>query len=84
MRPATCSPNTVINDDGRCCGHVDLGALGVAGRWADLAVAMLSLSWNYPGRIRHAEFFAAYGIEPDPARIDYYRRLWRAEDAASR
>jgi aminoglycoside phosphotransferase len=21
---------------------------------------------------------------PDPARIDYYRRLWRAEDGASR
>ncbi len=79
-----CSPNTLVDDDGRCCGHVDLGALGTADRWADLAVATLSLEWNYPGRSRDAEFFAAYGIEPDPARIDYYRRLWRAEDAASR
>jgi kanamycin kinase len=31
-----------------------------------------------------AGFFAAYGIEPDPTRIDYYRRLWQAEDDTSR
>jgi kanamycin kinase len=55
-----CSPNTLINDHGRCCGHVDFGALGVADRWADLAVATLSLQWNYPGRVWDAEFFAAY------------------------
>jgi kanamycin kinase len=57
--------------------------LGVADRWADLAVATLSLSWNYPGRLWDAEFFASYGVEPDPARIDYYRRLWQAEDDTS-
>ncbi|HEY2501572.1 MAG TPA: phosphotransferase [Mycobacterium sp.] len=79
-----CSPNTLIDDDGRCCGHVDFGDLGVADRWADLAVAALSLGWNYPGRVRDAEFFAAYGIEPDPTRMDYYRRLWQAEDVTSR
>ena len=43
-----CAPNTLIDDDGRCCGHVDLDALGVADRWADLAVATMSLEWNYP------------------------------------
>lgn len=78
-----CSPNTLIGDDGRCCGHVDFGDLGVADRWADLAVATLSLSWNYPGRSWEAEFFAAYGVDPDPSRIDYYRRLWQAEDLDS-
>jgi len=78
-----CSPNTVIDDDGRCCGHVDFDSLGVADRWADLAVATLSLRWNYPGRVWDAEFLAAYGVEPDPLRIDYYRRLWQAEDDAS-
>jgi len=55
---------------------------------ADLAVATLSLGWNYPGRDREAEFFGAYGARPDPARIDYYRRRWQAfdhtSDAASR
>jgi len=35
----TCAPNTLIGDDGRCTGHVDLGALGIADRWADLARA---------------------------------------------
>jgi kanamycin kinase len=78
-----CSPNTVIDDDGRCCGHVDFGSLGVADRWADLAVATLSLRWNYPGRVWDAEFLAAYGVEPDPLRINYYRRLWQAEDDAA-
>ncbi len=78
-----CAPNTLIGDDGRCCGHVDLGDLGVADRWADLAVATLSLGWNYPGRGWEAEFFAAYGVRPDPARIDYYRRLWQASDPPS-
>ena len=73
-----CAPNTLIGDDGSCCGHVDFGDLGVADRWADLAVATLSLGWNYPGRDWDAEFFAAYGVKPDPLRIDYYRRLWQA------
>jgi kanamycin kinase len=78
-----CAPNTLIDDEGRCCGHVDLGELGVADRWADLAVATLSLGWNYPGRAWEAEFFSAYGVEPDAARIDYYRRLWQAGDSTS-
>ena len=76
-----CAPNTLIADDGKCCGHVDLGDLGVADRWADLAVATLSLSWNYPGEW-DGELLDAYGVEPDPARIDYYRRLWQASDTA--
>jgi len=39
-----CAPNTLIDDDGTRVGHVDFGSLGVADRWADLAVAMLSLA----------------------------------------
>jgi aminoglycoside phosphotransferase len=74
------SPNTPIDDDGRCCGHVDFGDLGVADRWADLAVAALSLGWNYPGRAWDAEFFAAHGIASDPMRMDYYRRLRQASE----
>jgi kanamycin kinase len=42
-----CAPNTLITEDGRCSGHVDLGDLGVADRWADLAVATWSTEWNY-------------------------------------
>lgn len=45
-----CAPNTLVADDGTWAGHVDLGSLGVADRWADLAVATWSTVWNYgPG-----------------------------------
>nr|WP_314430071.1 hypothetical protein [Microbacterium lacticum] len=32
--------------DGRVLAHVDLGALGVADRWADIAVAAMSTTRN--------------------------------------
>lgn len=41
-----CAPNTMLGGDGRWSGHVDLGAMGVADRWADLAVATWSTNWN--------------------------------------
>ena len=70
-----CAPNTLIDDSGNCSGHVDLGTLGIADRWADLAVATWSLDWNYgPGW--QQVLLDAYGIEPDAQRITYYRRLW--------
>jgi kanamycin kinase len=72
-----CSPNTLLADDGSCSGHVDLGQLGVADRWADLAVATWSTQWNYgPGW--EEELLAAYGVAPDPVRTAYYRLLWDA------
>jgi kanamycin kinase len=77
-----CAPNTLIGDDGRCCGHVDLGDLGVADRWADLAVALLSLSWNYEGSLE-AELLDAYGVAEDRARIEGFQRLWNAGDISS-
>lgn len=70
-----CAPNTLIGPDGHCTGHVDLGALGVADPWADLAVATWSTEWNYgPGWEHH--LLEAYGIEPDDERTRYYRLLW--------
>lgn len=71
----TCVPNTLIADDGSCSGHVDLGALGVADRWADLAIATWSTVWNYgPGW--EEPLLTAYGAEPDHERTAYYRLLW--------
>jgi kanamycin kinase len=71
----SCAPNTLIGDDGRWRGHVDLGELGVADRWADLAVATWSTTWNYgPGW--ETALLDAYGVAPDPARTRYYRLLW--------
>jgi kanamycin kinase len=74
-----CAPNTIIGRDARFVGHVDLGLLGVADRWADLAIASRSLDWNYgPGW--QDEFFAAYGIDRDERRIRRYRALCDSAD----
>ena len=74
----SCAPNTLIGDDGRWSGHVDLGRLGVADRWADLAVATWSTVWNYgPGWEKTV--LDAYGIDEDPERTGYHRRLWDFE-----
>ncbi len=70
-----CAPNTLIDDAGAWVGHVDFGDLAVGDRWADLAIASMSLDWNFGEGHQH-EFFAAYGVEPDQGRIRYYRQLW--------
>jgi kanamycin kinase len=70
-----CAPNTLIADGGRCSGHVDLGDLGVADRWADLAIATWSTEWNY-GTGWEQVLLDAYGIKPDAERTRYYRLLW--------
>jgi len=71
----TCAPNTLIGEDGCCTGHVDLGALGVADRWADLAIATWSTTWNY-GVGWETALLDAYGVGADVERTRYYRLLW--------
>lgn len=45
-----CAPNTLIAKNGQPASVGDLGDMGVADRWADLAVATWSTEWNYdPG-----------------------------------
>ncbi len=72
-----CCPNTLIGDDGRWSGHVDLGALGVGDRWADIAVAAMSTEWNYGpgGRSPSSRRTAS---RPTRERLAYYRALWNA------
>ncbi|HEV2888096.1 MAG TPA: aminoglycoside 3'-phosphotransferase [Jatrophihabitans sp.] len=71
----SCAPNTLLSQDGSWTGHVDLGSLGVADRWADLAIATWSADWNYgPGW--SGRLLEAYGIDADPVRTRYYRLLW--------
>ncbi|WP_258366269.1 aminoglycoside 3'-phosphotransferase [Curtobacterium sp. MCPF17_031] len=73
-----CTPNTLVGDDGRWIGHVDLGALGVADRWADLAVASMSLGWNHgPGW--DDLFHEAYGLPQDRDRTAWYRMMWELD-----
>ena len=74
-----CVPNTLLDEDGACAGYVDLGSLGVADRWADLAVAVKSLEFNHgPGW--DDVFWDAYGLRPDPVRVTYYSALWEIDD----
>ncbi|MDX6338242.1 MAG: kanamycin kinase [Streptosporangiaceae bacterium] len=71
----SCAPNTLLTGDGCWSGHVDLGELGIADRWADLAVATWSTEWNYgPGW--DGLLLDAYGVPPDTDRTKYYRLLW--------
>jgi kanamycin kinase len=72
-----CCPNTLVGDDGRWLAHVDLAMLGVADRWADIAVAAMSTEWNYGPGWEDA-LIEAYGVEPDRERLAYYRDLWNA------
>jgi kanamycin kinase len=73
-----CNPNFLLDPDGRCVAYVDLGRLGVADRWADLAPALLSLGWNF-GDGWEPAFLAGYRIAPNPVKQDFYTRLWNAE-----
>ena len=74
-----CNPNFLLGGDGEVCGYVDLGGLGVADRWADLAPALMSLGWNYgPGW--EATFLAAYGVSDDPVKRGFYSALWDGDD----
>ncbi len=73
-----CAPNTLISTAGEWTGNVDFGDLAVGDRWADLAIASLSLDWNF-GEGYQKDLFDAYGVEPDVERIRYYRELWHLE-----
>jgi len=77
-----CAPNTLVDAEGRFVASVDLGNLGLADRWADLAVGSMSLEWNFGAGFDDA-YFAGYGIAPDATRIEFYRRLWNTEDSLS-
>jgi kanamycin kinase len=69
-----CLPNVPIDGDD-VVGYVDLGELGVADRWWDLAVASWSVTWNLgPGLEAH--FLDTYGVAPDVERSRFYRLLY--------
>jgi kanamycin kinase len=70
-----CFPNILFDAGGNVTGYVDLGELGVADRWWDLAVATWSIDWNIAPGYGDA-FLAAYGARPDPGRSAWYRLLY--------
>jgi kanamycin kinase len=70
-----CFPNVLIDDDWRIVGYLDVGELGLADRWWDIAVGAWSVTWNVgPGW--EDLFYQSYGVEPDARRIEFYRLLY--------
>jgi kanamycin kinase len=69
-----CAPNVLLTD-GRVSGWVDLGELGVADRWWDIAVGAWSAGWNFGPRYEEV-FRESYGVGPDPDRQAFYRLLY--------
>lgn len=68
-----CLPNVIVRD-GAVAGFIDIGRAGVADRHQDFACAARSIAYNF-GEEFVAPFFAAYGMAPDPARIEFYQLL---------
>jgi kanamycin kinase len=70
-----CLPNVLLDAGGSLTGYLDLGELGLADRWWDIAVGSWSVTWNLgPGW--EELFMASYGSRPDPDRIAFYRLLY--------
>ena len=69
-----CPPNALVVGT-TVVAYLDLGELGVADRWWDLAVATWATTWNYgPGY--EDLFLDVYGARPDPRRQAFYRLLY--------
>ncbi len=69
-----CPPNVLL-EDGRVTGFVDLGELGAADRWWDIATGGWSVGWNF-GEDLEGLFYESYGVGPDPGRIRFFRLLY--------
>lgn len=75
-----CLPNILIAPDGsHVAGLIDLGRLGRADPYADIALLLANARETWPdetvAREADEEFAARYGIALDPARQDFYLRL---------
>lgn len=69
-----CPPNALITGN-QVTGYVDLGELGIADRWWDIAVATRAVTWNYGPGLEDL-FLTIYGTPPDPQRQAFYRLLY--------
>lgn len=57
-----CLPN-IFADDNQISGFIDLGKMGPADRWQDLAIALRSLEHNFSGRYNDGKSY--FEFEPD-------------------
>ena len=75
-----CLPNIMVDPRTlRCTGLIDLGRLGCADRYADLALLLANAreSWTSPDHAEraHAILFETLAIKPDRERLAFYLRL---------
>lgn len=68
-------PNFIV--DGARAGPVDLGRLGVADRWCDLALFLRSAARNFPGVDARALLRTHYPIAIDEQKLIFYQLLDR-------
>jgi len=74
-----CLPNIFLQD-GQLAGYIDLGRMGVADKWKDIALCYRSLKHNWSGKYARNVYtgvnpdilFEALGVEPNWEKINYY------------
>lgn len=78
-----CLPNIFV-DNNKVSGFIDLGKMGPADRWQDLAIALRSMEHNFSGRYNNGKSYFKFepqmllnelGIEMDEAKNKYYMLL---------
>lgn len=70
-----CMPNILIDPQTeKVTGFVDVGRVGVADRFSDLAQACRSITWNI-GMMWVEVFLAHYGVPMDRAKYNFYTLL---------
>lgn len=78
-----CLPNIFAEGD-KISGFIDLGKMGPADRWQDIAIALRSLEHNFSGRYNNDRVYFAFeprmlldelGIEMDERKNRYYMLL---------
>ncbi|MDE5803640.1 MAG: aminoglycoside 3'-phosphotransferase [Lachnospiraceae bacterium] len=75
-----CLPNLFADGD-RVTGFIDLGKMGVADRWQDIALCYRSLKHNFEGKYNGGKVYGGYypemlferlGVKPDWEKLKYY------------
>jgi kanamycin kinase len=69
-----CAPNVLIEGED-AVAFLDLGELGTADPWWDLAVGSWSVGWNFGTELEQL-FLSEYGADDDPPRRSFYRLLY--------
>ena len=78
-----CLPNLFVNE-GKICGFIDLGKMGPADRWQDIAIVLRSLKSNFSGEYNGGKAYFQFepymlldelGIEMDEEKNRYYKLL---------